>query len=53
MSYSTTEAIEALEQSGYKGFYSFEWEKLWHPELDDPQIALAQFPNQFLKLYRR
>ena len=48
-----TEAIEALEQSGYKGFYSFEWEKLWHPELEDPQIALAQFPNQFLKLYRR
>ena len=37
-------AIAALDEGGYKGFYSFEWEKMWHPELDAPEIALADFP---------
>lgn len=38
------EAIEALRRDGYKGYYSFEWEKLWHPEIAEPEIALARFP---------
>jgi sugar phosphate isomerase/epimerase len=25
------EAIEVLYKGGYKGYYSFEWEKMWHP----------------------
>ena len=37
------EAIDALTKGGYKGFYSFEWEKLWHPELSDPALALADY----------
>ena len=37
------EAIDALIKGGYKGFYSFEWEKLWHPELGDPALALADY----------
>jgi hypothetical protein len=28
---------------GYKGFYCFEWEKVWHPDLQDPEIAFADF----------
>lgn len=39
------EAIEALSKGGYKGYYSFEWEKLWHPEIAEPEIALADFPT--------
>ncbi|HEY0058699.1 MAG TPA: sugar phosphate isomerase/epimerase family protein [Flavisolibacter sp.] len=39
------EAIDALADGGYKGFYSFEWEKLWHPEIEAPEIALAHFPG--------
>ncbi|HRO45440.1 sugar phosphate isomerase/epimerase family protein [Agriterribacter sp.] len=39
-----SEAIEALEKGGYKGYYSFEWEKLWHPEIEEPAIALADYP---------
>jgi sugar phosphate isomerase/epimerase len=35
--------IEALRSIGYKGFYCFEWEKLWHPDIDDPEIAIADF----------
>jgi sugar phosphate isomerase/epimerase len=35
--------IESLRSMGYKGFYCFEWEKLWHPDLQDPEIAIADF----------
>jgi sugar phosphate isomerase/epimerase len=38
------EAIELLRKGGYKGYYSFEWEKLWHPELAEPELALADYP---------
>lgn len=37
------EAIDLLRKDGYKGFYSFEWEKLWHPELMEPDIAFADY----------
>ena len=40
------EAIDLLYKNGYKGFYSFEWEKLWHPEILEPEIALADFPQK-------
>ena len=43
------QAIDALAKGGYKGYYSFEWEKLWHPELADPEIALADFPEAMKK----
>jgi sugar phosphate isomerase/epimerase len=35
--------IEALRSIRYKGFYCFEWEKLWHPDIDDPEIAIADY----------
>jgi sugar phosphate isomerase/epimerase len=35
--------IEALARIGYKGFYSFEWEKRWHPEIAEPEVAFADF----------
>ncbi|MFC4213594.1 sugar phosphate isomerase/epimerase family protein [Pedobacter lithocola] len=44
------EAFDSLKQVKYKGFYSLEWEKLWHPELEEPEIALAQYPDA-LKRY--
>ena len=37
--------IEALVKMGYKGFYSFEWEKRWHPEIEEPEVAFAQFAD--------
>lgn len=45
------EAIKALMKGGYKGFYSFEWEKLWHPELAEPEVAFAQYPVAMKKLF--
>jgi len=35
--------VAALQKIGYKGFYCFEWEKVWHPDLADPEIAIADF----------
>lgn len=35
--------IDALRKIGYKGFYCFEWEKAWHPDLEDPEIAIADY----------
>jgi sugar phosphate isomerase/epimerase len=38
------QAIDALANGGYKGYYSFEWEKLWHPEIAAPEVAIADYP---------
>jgi sugar phosphate isomerase/epimerase len=35
--------IDALRSIDYKGFYCFEWEKVWHPNLEDPEIAIADY----------
>lgn len=43
------EAIKILQNNGYDGYYSFEWEKLWHPEIQEPEIALADFPMAIKK----
>lgn len=37
------EAIDILKKGGYKGYFSFEWEKLWHPEIAEPEIAIADY----------
>ncbi len=39
------EAIDILAKNDYKGYYSFEWEKMWHPEIEEPEIALADYPK--------
>ena len=35
--------VEALARSGYRGLYNFEWEKRWHPEIEEPEVAIAQY----------
>jgi sugar phosphate isomerase/epimerase len=35
--------IQALVGMGYKGMYCFEWEKAWHPDLPEPEIAIADY----------
>jgi len=37
----------ALRQLSYDRFLSFEWEKKWHPEIEDARVALPQFVNWF------
>jgi sugar phosphate isomerase/epimerase len=35
--------VAVLAAGGYKGYYCFEWEKKWHPEIEEPEIAFPQF----------
>lgn len=37
------ETVKVLATSGYKGYYCFEWEKRWHPEIEDPEIAIPHY----------
>jgi len=43
------QGMELLIKDGYKGYFSFEWEKLWHPEIPEPELALADFPVKMQK----
>ena len=36
------EIIQLLAAGGYRGYISVEWEKYWHPEIEEAQIALPQ-----------
>ena len=36
------ESIAALGALGYEGWLSVEWEKRWHPELAEPELALPR-----------
>ena len=47
------QAIDILYKGGYKGYYSFEWEKLWHPEIDEPEIALADYPKTMKQHFKK
>jgi sugar phosphate isomerase/epimerase len=47
------QAIDLLYKNNYPGYYSFEWEKLWHPEILDPQIALADYPLAIKKHFEQ
>ncbi len=37
------EIVRVLVEGGYKGYYCFEWEKRWHPEIDDPEVAFPHY----------
>lgn len=41
--------IELLESAGYDGWLSLEWEKAWHPELEEPEIVLDVYMNHVRK----
>jgi sugar phosphate isomerase/epimerase len=37
------ETVRVLAAHGYTGYYCFEWEKRWHPEIDEPEVAFPHF----------
>ncbi|MBL7857399.1 MAG: sugar phosphate isomerase/epimerase [Cyclobacteriaceae bacterium] len=45
------DAIDLLVKDSYRGYFSFEWEKLWHPEIAEPEIALADYPLAMKKYF--
>jgi sugar phosphate isomerase/epimerase len=42
--FPAAECCRILRAAGYRGWFSYEWEKAWHPELADPADALPPFP---------
>ncbi len=37
------ETVAVLVKAGYKGYYCFEWEKAWHPEIEEPEVAFPHY----------
>jgi sugar phosphate isomerase/epimerase len=37
------EIVRVLAAGGYRGYYCFEWEKKWHPEIQEPEVAIPQY----------
>lgn len=35
--------VSTLVKGGYGGFLCFEWEKVWHPDIAEPEVAIPQF----------
>ncbi|CAN5215546.1 TIM barrel protein [soil metagenome] len=46
------EAIDILYKDEYKGYFSFEWEKLWHPEIEAPEKAIAHYSKVMREHFR-
>ena len=37
------DVVMALAAGGYQGYYGFEWEKQWHPDIAEPEIAFPHY----------
>jgi sugar phosphate isomerase/epimerase len=37
------ETVRVLARAGYKGYYCFEWEKRWHPDIEEPEVAFPHY----------
>ena len=37
------DALGILKAAGFDGWLTFEWEKVWHPNLADPSVAFPEF----------
>ena len=45
------EVVNALRGMNYEGYISFEWEKYWHPEIEEPETALPDFAAAMQKYW--
>jgi len=37
------QTVKVLASNGYRGYYCFEWEKRWHPEIEEPEVAFPHY----------
>jgi sugar phosphate isomerase/epimerase len=35
--------LDVLKAANYTGYVHFEWEKAWHPEIEEPDVAIPHF----------
>ncbi len=47
---SFAETLSAIRELNYDGYVSFEWEKYWRPEIEEPEVALPDFINAIRSL---
>lgn len=45
------ECLQKLLADDYSGWYSLEWEKMWHPQIEVPEIAVRLFSKKFRELW--
>jgi sugar phosphate isomerase/epimerase len=44
------QGLSLLKQGGYNGWLSFEWEKKWEPDLQEPEVAFPAYVKHATKL---
>ena len=37
------EIVRVLVEGGYPGYHCLEWEKRWHPEIEEPEVAFPHY----------
>jgi len=47
------EVRSVMEKIGYAGFLSFEWEKKWHPSIENAEVAVPHFASWFRENWLR
>lgn len=50
--FPAVECMRLLLAAGYTGWHSLEWEKMWHPQLLGPEVALPLFPGKLRDVAR-
>ena len=46
------EIVARLRADGYDGYYSFEWEKKWAPEIEEPEVAFPDYMHYMKELLK-
>jgi sugar phosphate isomerase/epimerase len=44
------EIMRVLQAGGYDGWLTLEWEKHWHPEIEEPEVAFPQYVRYMREL---
>lgn len=44
--------VAVLRNIGYKGYYCFEWEKKWHPDIEEPEVAFPAYVEAMKKYFK-
>ncbi len=44
--------VMVLAKAGYQGYYCLEWEKKWHPEIEEPEMAFPQYAKAMSEYLR-
>ncbi|HYF49644.1 MAG TPA: sugar phosphate isomerase/epimerase family protein [Planctomycetota bacterium] len=43
--------VKKLKADGFNSYFSFEWEKKWHPELEPPERIFPQFTHKMKRVW--